>query len=217
MLMTDLLTIEDILRDLNLNPRILGDIMSRERTTIIEDYVFELDLSGLKIKHIPPAIMNLEFLEELDLSYNDISRIPEFIIDMENLRKVYLFDNAINKIPDIFTPIADIFELEPHKQLPGYAELVDLTTDSQDSSQPPVSHYMESEPARHREIKPQRTFAEEPRAYYFKLGSRLEMERVKYLLDVYRERTCCKLSGRLDDKYCMLCGRVIPDFFRVES
>lgn len=40
------------------------------------------------------------------------------------------------------------------------------------------------------------------------------MKRVRKLL---RERRCCKMAGRLGDRYCDMCGRIVPQDFIVTS
>ncbi|WP_207515712.1 leucine-rich repeat domain-containing protein [Longitalea luteola] len=60
----------------------------------------ELDLSGLSLQEIPPAVFQMEGLISLDLSNNNIAVLPENVGKLNKLRKLNLSRNPIESLPE---------------------------------------------------------------------------------------------------------------------
>ena len=64
------------------------------------DQVFSLDLSGKKLREVPPEIALLTNLNILDLSRNKLREIPSFSGDMSNLQVLRLSKNRLKQFPE---------------------------------------------------------------------------------------------------------------------
>src|SRR5678815_2478456 len=62
-----------------------------------------LNLAGLELEEIPPAVRNLRKLRELDLGRNLIEELPEWIGELDSLVELYIIGNPLRTIPDSIT------------------------------------------------------------------------------------------------------------------
>lgn len=186
--MDDTGALESLILEMGLDIGLVDTILAREKTDMIEDILFSLDLSNLGIQFIPDIIGEFEFLETLDLSNNELVELNPLLLDLIHLTHINLLNNPIPSLPDRFVPYIDMISIEPYK-LPEMTDTNHYTTAIQ-YEQPKIQRF------------------------YVEVDTQREADLIPILLDVYRERRCCKIAGRLEDKFCTLCGRLIPTEFK---
>jgi Leucine-rich repeat (LRR) protein len=72
----------------------------------------KLELSGLKLRAIPPEISALTQLQKLYLNDNQISSIPDSLSKLSRLKKLDLGDNQISSIPDSLNNLSQLKKLD---------------------------------------------------------------------------------------------------------
>lgn len=77
-----------------------------KRIKIVKDTKsVSLDLSHCKLKEIPEAIFELDWLEILTLNYNDILSIPSHISKLKNLKRLSIIGNKISYLSSSITSL----------------------------------------------------------------------------------------------------------------
>ncbi len=70
------------------------DIHWPERLTVV-------DLSRNKLRHFPPGMHRLFFLEKVNLSGNLIREVDPSVLRLPNLKKIYLLSNPVTNVPKV--------------------------------------------------------------------------------------------------------------------
>lgn len=71
----------------------------------------ELDLSNLKLKKLPPEIVELRSLYKLNLSGNELTEIPASIVQLRQLAALDLSNNQFSRFPEAITNLPMLSEL----------------------------------------------------------------------------------------------------------
>ncbi|MBI1266058.1 MAG: hypothetical protein GC193_01370 [Cryomorphaceae bacterium] len=116
---------------------------SAEEALETPEPVYRLDLSGKRLKEIPPEVFELKYLQELILdknklhelpaellqlknlqrlsvSHNHLEEFPAFVCNLKNLRYIDFSDNEISKLPDEIHRLQKLEELILWSNIIGY-------------------------------------------------------------------------------------------------
>ena len=79
--------------------------------SVKEDQIKILDLSGQRLKYIPPEVFGLTHLETLNLSSNQLMALPESISQFPNLSVLNLSGNHLEALPESFGQLTNLSTL----------------------------------------------------------------------------------------------------------
>jgi Leucine-rich repeat (LRR) protein len=74
-------------------------------------HVEELDLSGLELDELSPALGRFTHLKELDLSDNDLTDLPDSIMNLSRLQVLKLRGNAFQTLPPAISQFGQFNQL----------------------------------------------------------------------------------------------------------
>lgn len=101
-----------------------GQLLSKVGVDSVEAYVdlelalneadnaYSLDLSGRKLREVPPEIAGLTNLNILDLSRNKLRTIPSFIGELPNLQVLRLSKNRLKDFPEGICQLTNLDHLD---------------------------------------------------------------------------------------------------------
>jgi len=166
---------------------------------LLEELILEV---GLELDQVDTILsrqhttFDAENIYELDLSGLGLTFLPDLISEFVALEELDLSNNAITVLP------ANLVTLPNLERVYLYNNPIDRIPDALI----PILDVFDMEnyklPTQNRS---------QSNTMFIRVHSEEEKKQVEMLLDIYRSRRCCTLSGRLSDTFCTICGRVIPE------
>lgn len=71
-----------------------------------------LDLSGNKIKDVPEELKNLKYMQELRLSRNKLTEVPKSLCHLVHLKRLDMSRNALEALPTCIGALTELISLD---------------------------------------------------------------------------------------------------------